>query len=120
MDNRHLWLRSSRQWAIMRIRAAIIRAIRDWLDDHGYLLVDTPILTPAAGENTTTLFRDRLLRGTGLPGPDRAALQRGQHGRPRQGLLLRADLPAEKSKTRRHLMNSGWWSRKWPSSTWTP
>jgi len=56
MDNRHLWLRSTRQWAIIRIRATIIATIRNWLDDHGYLLVDTPILTPAAGENTTDLF----------------------------------------------------------------
>src|SRR5690606_12793324 len=45
MDNRHLWLRSSRQWAILRIRATIVKAIRDWLDEHGYLLVDTPILS---------------------------------------------------------------------------
>jgi len=56
MDNRHLWLRSSRQWAIMRVRATIIKAIRDWLDSSGFMLVDTPILTPAAGEGTTTLF----------------------------------------------------------------
>ncbi len=56
MDNRHLWLRSARQWAILRVRATIIQAIRDWLDDHGFLLVDTPILSPAAGEGTTTLF----------------------------------------------------------------
>ncbi|MDX2138498.1 MAG: amino acid--tRNA ligase-related protein, partial [Chloroflexota bacterium] len=56
MDNRHLWLRSQRQWAILRIRATITRALTDWLDDHGYLRVDTPIITPAAGEETTTLF----------------------------------------------------------------
>jgi asparaginyl-tRNA synthetase len=55
-DNRHLWVRSSRQWAILRVRATVIRAIRDWLDDHGYINMDTPILTPAAGEGTTTLF----------------------------------------------------------------
>ncbi|MCL4256025.1 MAG: asparagine--tRNA ligase, partial [Anaerolineae bacterium] len=56
MDNRHLWLRSSRQWAILRIRATIIRSMRNWLDDNGYLLVDTPIITPSAGEDTTSLF----------------------------------------------------------------
>ena len=56
MDNRHLWVRSSRQWAILRIRATIIREMRNYMDDNGYLLVDTPILTPAAGEDTTTLF----------------------------------------------------------------
>ena len=56
MDNRHLWVRSTRQWAILRIRATVISTIRNWLDDHGYLLVDTPIITPAAGESTTELF----------------------------------------------------------------
>ncbi len=56
LDNRHLWIRTPRQWAILRIRATVIRAIRDWLDEHGYVNVDTPILTPAACEGTTTLF----------------------------------------------------------------
>jgi len=56
MQNRHLWLRSSRQWAALRVRATIIKAIRDWLDDHGFILMDTPILTPASVEGTTTLF----------------------------------------------------------------
>ncbi|MDE0077742.1 MAG: OB-fold nucleic acid binding domain-containing protein, partial [Caldilineaceae bacterium] len=42
MENRHLWIRSSRQWAIMRVRATVIRAIRNWLDSNGYLNVDTP------------------------------------------------------------------------------
>ncbi|HZQ09606.1 MAG TPA: OB-fold nucleic acid binding domain-containing protein, partial [Anaerolineae bacterium] len=56
MHNRHLWLRSSRQHAIMRVRATVIKAIRDWLDNHGFILMDTPILTPAAVEGTTTLF----------------------------------------------------------------
>jgi len=57
MDNRHLWLRSSRQWAIMRVRATVIRTIRNWLDENGYLLVDTPILSSLAGENSTDLFQ---------------------------------------------------------------
>ena len=56
VKNRHLWIRSSRQWAIMRVRATVIRAIRGWLDDNGFLNVDTPILTPNAAEGTTTLF----------------------------------------------------------------
>lgn len=56
MDRRHLWIRSSRQWAVLRVRATVIKAIRDWLDDHGFVNMDTPILTPAAGEGTTTLF----------------------------------------------------------------
>jgi asparaginyl-tRNA synthetase len=56
MQNRHLWIRSTRQWATLRVRATIIKAIRDWLDGHGFVLMDTPILTPAAVEGTTTLF----------------------------------------------------------------
>ena len=56
MNHRHLWVRSNRQWAILRVRATIIKAMRDWLDNEGFLLVDTPIITPAAGEETTTLF----------------------------------------------------------------
>jgi len=60
MDNRHLWVRSLRQWAILRIRATIIRTIRNWLDDHGYLLVDTPILTPAAGRTPRPCSRSTI------------------------------------------------------------
>src|SRR5690606_25982283 len=56
MQHRHLWIRSPRQHAILRIRATIVRAIRDWLDSHGFINVDTPILTPSAAEGTTTLF----------------------------------------------------------------
>jgi asparaginyl-tRNA synthetase len=56
MENRHLWIRSRQQWAVLRVRATVMRAIRDWLDDRGYLEMTTPILTPAAGEGTTTLF----------------------------------------------------------------
>jgi asparaginyl-tRNA synthetase len=104
MDNRHLWVRSSRQWAILRIRATIVNTIRTWLDDHGYLLVDTPILTPAAGENTTTLFEIDYF------GEKAYLAQTGQ-------LYNEANIAsfgkvycfgptfrAEKSKTRRHLM----------------
>jgi hypothetical protein len=104
MDHRHLWLRSTRQWAILRIRATIIKAIRDWLDDHGYLLVDTPILTPAAGENTTTLFQIDYF------GEPAFLAQTGQlyneanmaaHGKV---YCFGPTFRAEKSKTRRHLM----------------
>ena len=56
MDNRHLWLRSSRQWAIMRVRATIKRAIIDFFDSRGFLNIDTPIITPSAAEGTSTLF----------------------------------------------------------------
>jgi asparaginyl-tRNA synthetase len=56
LDNRHLWIRSKKQWAVLRVRARIIKAIRDWLDSNGFVHVDTPIFTPAAVEGTTTLF----------------------------------------------------------------
>ncbi len=103
MDNRHLWLRSSRQWAVLRVRATIIKAMRDWLDDNGFILVDTPILTPSAAEGTTTLFK------TDFHGEDAFLAQTGQ-------LYNEANIfafgkvycfgptfRAEKSKTRRHL-----------------
>ena len=56
MEHRHLWLRSRRQVALLRVRAALIRAIRDFFDGRGFTLVDAPIFTPAACEGTTTLF----------------------------------------------------------------
>ena len=56
MDNRHLWIRSRKQWALLRLRATVMRACRDWLDSHGFVEMSTPILTPAAGEGTSTLF----------------------------------------------------------------
>ena len=56
MDNRHLWLRSSRQNAILRIRAGVIRYIREFYDNRGFVCCDTPIFTPNACEGTTTLF----------------------------------------------------------------
>ena len=56
MDQRHLWLRSRRQHAILRVRHEVIRAVRDYFDNNGFTLVDTPIFTPAACEGTTTLF----------------------------------------------------------------
>ena len=104
MDNRHLWLRTPRQWAVLRIRATIVHAMRNWLDDHGYLLVDSPIITPAAGEDTTSLFEIDYF------GEPAFLAQTGQ-------LYSEANIAAfgkvycfgptfraEKSKTRRHLM----------------
>jgi asparaginyl-tRNA synthetase len=57
MDHRHLWLRSRRQHAILRIRAEIIAAIRGYFDDHGFTLIDAPVFTPSACEGTSTLFQ---------------------------------------------------------------
>jgi asparaginyl-tRNA synthetase len=104
MDHRHLWVRSSRQWAILRIRATITRSIRNWLDDHGYLNVDTPILTPAAGESTTELFEVDYFED------DKAYLaQTGQLYNEANMMsfgkvyCFGPTFRAEKSKTRRHL-----------------
>lgn len=103
MQNRHLWIRSSRQHAILRIRATVIKAIRDWLDNHGFILVDTPILTPAAVEGTTTLFE------TEFYGEPAYLTQSGQLYNEANIFALGKvycfgpTFRAEKSKTRRHL-----------------
>ncbi len=103
LDNRHLWIRSRKQWAVLRVRATVIRAIRDWLDDHGFINMDTPILTPAACEGTTTLF------ATDYFGEPAYLSQSGQlyneaniyaFGRV---YCFGPTFRAEKSKTRRHL-----------------
>ena len=56
MDHRHLWLRSSRQHAILSVRAEIVKACRDYYDNNGFILVDAPIFTPSSCEGTSTLF----------------------------------------------------------------
>lgn len=104
LENRHLWLRSQRQHAILRVRHAVVKAVRDYLDDNGYTLVDTPIFTPAACEGTTTLF------GVDYFDEGQAYLtQSGQlyneataaaHGKV---YCFGPTFRAEKSKTRRHL-----------------
>jgi asparaginyl-tRNA synthetase len=104
MDRRHLWLRSQRQNAILRIRHEISKACRDFLDQEGYLLVDAPILTPAACEGTTTLFE------TNYFDEDKAYLtQSGQlYSEATAAAFGKVycfgpTFRAEKSKTRRHL-----------------
>jgi asparaginyl-tRNA synthetase len=56
MDNRHLWIRSRKQHAVLKVRHTVVKACRDYLDEQGFILADTPIFTPAACEGTTTLF----------------------------------------------------------------
>ncbi|MBN2306080.1 MAG: asparagine--tRNA ligase [Anaerolineae bacterium] len=104
MDNRHLWLRSLRQWAILRVRATIINTIRNWLDDHGYLLVDTPILTPAAGENTTTLFEIDYYGEPAYLAQTGQLYNEANIGAFGKVYCFGPTFRAEKSKTRRHLM----------------
>jgi asparaginyl-tRNA synthetase len=104
MEHRHLWLRSQRQHAIARIRHTVVKAARDFLDDQGYTLVDTPIFTPAACEGTTTLF--------GVPYFDEGTAYLTQSGQLYSEATVAAHgkvycfgptFRAEKSKTRRHL-----------------
>ncbi|MEQ1875486.1 MAG: asparagine--tRNA ligase [Bdellovibrionia bacterium] len=103
MDNRHLWLRSKRQHAIMRVRAEIISAIRDFFDGRGFTLVDTPIFTPSACEGTSTLFETQYfdtkayLSQSGQLYGEAAAAALGKI------YCFGPTFRAEKSKTRRHL-----------------
>lgn len=104
MDYRHLWLRSPRQNAILRIRAEIIKSIRNFLDQNGFILIDSPILTPAACEGTTTLFE------TDYFGEKAYLTQSGQLYNEASAMAFGKvycfgpTFRAEKSKTRRHLM----------------
>ena len=104
LDNRHLWLRSKRQHAVLRVRNEVIMACRRYLDDNGFMCSDTPIFTPNACEGTTTLFETQYF-------DDRAYLS--QSGQLYNEAIAMAvgktycfgpTFRAEKSKTRRHLI----------------
>ena len=103
MNNRHLWLRSKRQHAILRVRHQIVKAIRDFFDSNDFTLVDSPIFTPNAAEGTSTLFgtdyfgKTAYLAQTGQLYGEASAMAFGRHYN--FGPCFRA----EKSKTRRHL-----------------
>jgi asparaginyl-tRNA synthetase len=104
MDHRHLWLRSRRQHAILSIRAEVIRAVRDYFDSNGFLLMDTPIFTPLACEGTTTLFAvdyfedaKAYLTQSGQLYNEATAAAFGKV------YTFGPTFRAEKSKTRRHL-----------------
>ena len=96
MEHRHLWMRSPRQAAILRTRAEIINAVRDYLNQNGYTLADPPILTPAACEGTTTLFPVNYFEEQAYLTQSGQLLQRGRGHGARQGLQLRTDLPGGK------------------------
>jgi asparaginyl-tRNA synthetase len=103
MDNRHLWLRSKRQHAILRIRHSIIKAVRDFFDGRGFTLVDAPVFTPNACEGTSTLFETdyhgdkAYLTQSGQLYMEAAAAAVGK------AYCFGPTFRAEKSKTRRHL-----------------
>lgn len=104
LDRRHLWIRSQRQAAVLRVRHEVINAIREFLNSQGFILADTPIFTPAACEGTTTLFPVKYF-------DDRTAYltQSGQLYNEANAMALGRvycfgpTFRAEKSKTRRHL-----------------
>ena len=104
MDRRHLWIRSQRQQAILRVRHEVINAVRDFFNERGFILADTPIFTPAACEGTTTLFPVQYFE-------DETAYltQSGQLYNEANAMALGRvycfgpTFRAEKSKTRRHL-----------------
>ncbi len=103
-EQRHLWLRSSRQRAVLGVRHTIIKAIRDYFDSRGFTLVDSPILTPAACEGTSTLFEvpyfdlgKAYLTQSGQLYGEAAAMAVGK------AYVFGPTFRAEKSKTRRHL-----------------
>lgn len=104
LDHRHLWFRSKRQHAIMRIRSEIINACRDYFNDRGYILFDSPILTPSACEGTSNLFgtkyfdEDAYLTQSGQLYVEAGAMAFGKV------YCFGPTFRAEKSRTRRHLM----------------
>jgi asparaginyl-tRNA synthetase len=104
LDRRHLWIRTERQQAILRVRHEIINAVRDFFNERGFILADTPIFTPAACEGTTTLFAAQYFE------EQTAYLtQSGQLYNEANAMALGRvycfgpTFRAEKSKTRRHL-----------------
>jgi asparaginyl-tRNA synthetase len=103
MDHRHLWLRSSRQWAIMRVRAEVERALCDYLDERGYLRMDTPILTPSACEGTTTLFETPYFERRAYLAQSGQLYNEADAAAFGRVYCFGPTFRAEKSKTRRHL-----------------
>ncbi len=104
LENRHLWLRSKRQWAIQRIRDVVIQAIYDFYHEHGFVKIDTPIITPNACEGSTTLFGiqyfdqgEVFLSQSGQLYLEAAIMSVGR------GFDFGPTFRAEKSKTKRHL-----------------
>src|SRR5438067_5906596 len=104
LDNRHLWLRSKKQHAILKVRHTVVKAVRDFLDHDGFTLCDTPIFTPAACEGTTTLFEvdyfedaKAYLTQSGQLYNEATAAAFGKV------YCFGPTFRAEKSKTRRHL-----------------
>ena len=104
MDHRHLWLRSSRQHAILKIRHEVIKACRDFFDDREFVLIDTPIFTPNACEGTTTLFQTQYFEETAYLSQSGQLYSEAASAAFGKVYCFGPTFRAEKSKTRRHLM----------------
>ena len=104
MEHRHLWLRSQRQHAILQIRAETIRAIRDFFNDRGFRLMDTPILTPSACEGTTTLFETSYFDQKAYLSQSGQLYNEATAAAFGKVYCFGPTFRAEKSKTRRHLI----------------
>lgn len=104
MEHRHLWLRSSRQHAILRIRHEVIRACRNFFDERGFVLVDAPIFTPNACEGTTTLFQTQYFDETAYLTQSGQLYSEATAAAFGKVYCFGPTFRAEKSKTRRHLM----------------
>jgi asparaginyl-tRNA synthetase len=104
MEHRHLWLRSQKQHAILQIRAETIRAIRDFFDGRGFRLMDTPILTPSACEGTTTLFETTYFDQKAYLSQSGQLYNEATAAAFGKVYCFGPTFRAEKSKTRRHLI----------------
>ena len=104
MDNRHLWLRSQRQHAIMKIRAGLVRFIREFLDNRGFVNMDTPIITPNACEGTTTLFETDYFGDKAYLAQSGQLYNEATAAAFGKVYCFGPTFRAEKSKTRRHLI----------------
>jgi len=104
MEHRHLWLRSHRQHAILRIRHEIVRACRNFFDERGFILVDAPIFTPNACEGTTTLFQTQYFDETAYLTQSGQLYSEATAAAFGKVYCFGPTFRAEKSKTRRHLM----------------
>lgn len=104
MNNRHLWIRSKRQHAVLRVRAEIIAAIRDFFDGRGFTLTDAPIFTPNACEGTSTLFQTQYFDEKAYLSQSGQLYMEATSAAFGKSYCFGPTFRAEKSKTRRHLI----------------
>ncbi len=104
MNQRHLWLRSKRQHAVLRIRSTVVKAIRDFFDGRGFTLTDAPIFTPSACEGTSTLFETKYFDEKAFLSQSGQLYMEATAAALGKVYCFGPTFRAEKSKTRRHLI----------------